>query len=155
MASEEDTPTFPDKVLRIGEDIVYFAATLVLFAGAVFLVGKAIYDLATGFDDGISETAKSVLDTLLLVFVFVELQAAVRVTMTERALVAEPFLLVGIIASIKEIIVTSIDLSEQAGSEEFSDLVLKVGALTGLLLVLALSSWLLRRKEREPAENEG
>ena len=86
---------------------------------------------------------------------FVELQAAVRVTMTERALVAEPFLLVGIIASIKEIIVTSIDLSEQAGTEEFSDLILKIGALTGLLLVLAISSWLLRRKEREPAENEG
>jgi uncharacterized membrane protein (DUF373 family) len=152
---DPDAPGLADRVLRLGEDVIYFAATLVLFAGAVFLVAKAAYDLATGVDDGVSETARSILDTLLLVFVFVELQAAVRVTMTERTLVAEPFLLVGIIASIKEIIVTSIDLSERAGSEEFADLVLKIGALTGLLLVLAIASYLLRRKEREPAENEG
>jgi uncharacterized membrane protein (DUF373 family) len=142
-----------DRVLGLSEDVVYLFACLVLFAGAVALLVKSVHDLATGLDEGTTATAKSLLDTLLLVFVFVELQAAVRVTMTERALVAEPFLLVGIIASIKEIVVTSIDLSDAAGTDEFADLVTKVGVLTGLLLVLAVSSFLLRRKEREPAEH--
>lgn len=142
----------PDRAFRYAEDAVYALACIVLFAGSLALLVKAVYDLATGLDDGVTATAKSVLNSLLLVFVFVELLGAVRVTMTERSLVAEPFLLVGIIASIKEIVVTSIDLGEQAGTPEFDDLVLKVGLLTALLLVLALSSFLLRRKEREPPE---
>lgn len=141
-----------DRALRLGEDAVYGLACLVLLAGAVALLAKSVYDLATGIDDGVTAITKSVLDTLLLLFVYVELFAAVRVTMTERTLVAEPFLLVGIIASIKEIVVTSIDLSEKAGTREFDDLVQKVGVLTVLLLVLAASSFLLRRKEREPSE---
>lgn len=142
----------PDKVLRLAEDIVYALACVVLFAGSLALSAQAAYELATGLDEGVVTTTKAVLDTLLLVFVFVELLSAVRVTMTERSLVAEPFLLVGIIASIKEIVVTSIDLSEKAGTPEFDDLVRKVAMLTGLLLVLAISSYLLRRKEREPPE---
>ena len=145
----------PERLLSIAEDVVYGLACLVLLAGSFALLAKATYDLATGLDDGVTEAAKSVLDTLLLVFVFVELLSAVRLTMTERTLVAEPFLLVGVIATIKEIIVTSIDLSEKAGTPEFDDLLMKVGVLTALLLVLALSSFLLRRKEREPPENTG
>jgi uncharacterized membrane protein (DUF373 family) len=144
-----------DRGLRLAEDVVYVLACLILFAGAVVLLFKAAYDLANGTEGDVTRTARSVLDTLLLVFVFVELLAAVRVTMTERALVAEPFLLVGIIASIKEIVVTSINLKEQAGTPEFDDLVTKVMALTALLLVLAISSYLMRRKEREPAETSG
>ena len=144
----------PDRALRLAEDVVYALACLVLLAGAVALLAKAAYDLATGIDDGVAPVAKSVLDTLLLVFVFVELLSAVRATMTERKLVAEPFLLVGIIATIKEIVVTSIDLSEKAGSREFDDPLQKVGVLSVLLLILAASSFLLRRKEREPDEGD-
>ena len=116
------------------------------------LLAKATYDLATGLDDGVIHTTRGVLDTLLLLFVFLELLAAIRATMKERTLVAEPFILVGIIATIKEVVVSSIDTGEAIGTPEFDDLIRQVAVLAGLLLVLAVSSFLLRRKEREPAE---
>ena len=64
------------------------------------------------FDDFTSAPIVEVLDTLLLVFIVVELLSAVRSTMSERVLIAEPFLIVGIIASIKEIVVLSVKAAE-------------------------------------------
>ena len=141
-----------DRVLSLAEDVVYGLAGIVLLAGSVALLVKAAYDLATGLDDGVVATSRGVLDTLLLVFVFLELLAAIRATMKERRLVAEPFILVGVIATIKEVVVSSIDAGEAIGHPEFDDLIQKLGVLSVLLLVLAVASYLLRRKEREPDE---
>ena len=58
-----------------------------------------------------------VLDTLLLVFIIVELLSAVRRTLSQRELIAEPFLIVGIIASIKEIVVLSVKAAETSVKE--------------------------------------
>jgi hypothetical protein len=67
--------------------------------------------------------------------------------------VAEPFLLVGIIASIKEIVVLSVKAAEQVGKgATFDDQVMVIGVLGVLVLLLGLSAWLLRLKEREPDE---
>ena len=62
-----------------------------------------------------SDPIVEVLDTLLLVFIVVELLSAVRTTLAERQLLAEPFLIVGIIASIKEIVVLSVKAAEEIG----------------------------------------
>ncbi|MDP9434669.1 MAG: phosphate-starvation-inducible PsiE family protein [Actinomycetota bacterium] len=42
-----------------------------------------------------------VLDALLLVFIFVELLYAVRTTLKERQIVAEPFLIAGILTAMR------------------------------------------------------
>jgi uncharacterized membrane protein (DUF373 family) len=91
------------------------------------------------------------LDTLLLVFVLIELLSAVRVTLTEHKLLAEPFLLVGVIATIKELVVTANEARDKTG-EAFDEAAIEIGVLSGLLLVLAVALFLLRRKEREPEE---
>jgi uncharacterized membrane protein (DUF373 family) len=118
----------------------------------VALLVKAGYDLATGIDeDGVTDTASSMLDTLLLVFVLVELLSAVRATFTEHRLLAEPFLLVGVIATIKELVVTGNEARDKTG-EAFEEAVIEIGVLAALLLILAVALFLLRRKEREPEE---
>lgn len=146
-----------DKALRVVEDAIYALACLVLVAGAIALLVKAGWDLFEGLtgEDGVTETAKSVLDTLLLVFILVELLGAVRESLTQRRLVAEPFLLVGVIATIKEIVVTSVDAGETVGRPEFDDVMIEIGVLGGMLLALAIALFLLRLKEREPEEVEG
>ncbi|MDP9466568.1 MAG: phosphate-starvation-inducible PsiE family protein [Actinomycetota bacterium] len=48
------------------------------------------------------------LDAILLVFIFVELLYAVRITLKERQIVAEPFLIAGILVCIKEIVVLAV-----------------------------------------------
>lgn len=49
------------------------------------------------------------LDGLLLIFIFVELLYAVRTSLRSHEIVAEPFLIVGILACIKEIVVLSVE----------------------------------------------
>ena len=98
--------------------------------------------------------AAEVLDLLLLVFIIVELLFAVRTTLAERELIAEPFLLVGIIASIKEIVVLSVKAPDLVGTDEMPDTLWLMGVLTVTIVVLAVSSLLLRRKEREPSEGD-
>ena len=74
--------------------------------------GKTTWGLVTDFSE---QSILDLLDVLLLVFIVVELLFAVRSTVEERELLAEPFLLVGIIASIKEIVVLSVEAAKEVG----------------------------------------
>ncbi len=138
------------------EQLIYGIAAVVLVAGALALLVDAVVSFFDSVGDDVVAAATDLLGILLLVFVFVELLGAVRVTMRERKLVAEPFLLVGIIASIKEIVVVAgAENPEEEGWQEFGQAMIEVGALALVILVLAISSLLLRRREREPAEESG
>jgi len=138
-----------DVVIGRGEDILYALVSLLLVVGALIVLVQAGYSLATETGDGAGKAIEHALDSLLVVFILIELLGAVRATIVQRHLVAEPFLLVGIIASIKEIVVTAVFAEEGA---DVGDTMLQVGVLGGVVLGLSLASLLLRRKEREPSE---
>jgi uncharacterized membrane protein (DUF373 family) len=145
-----------DRALNIGEDIVYTLAGVLLLGGAVLVLVAVGYHLVKDLHEGTEGAVTTALDGLLLVFILLELLAAVRATMTEHKLVAEPFLVAGIIAAIKEIIVVALAAQEVAGkdSQAFDDAMVQVGVLGGIVLLLALATYLVRRKEREPEEQE-
>jgi hypothetical protein len=68
---------------------------------------------------------------------------------------AEPFLLVGIIASIKEIVVVAgAERPKDEGFETFRNGMIEVGVLSGVVLVLAVAALLLRMREDKPAEED-
>ena len=81
------------------------------------LAGKTAWGLVSDFSE---QPILDLLDILLLVFIVVELLFAVRSTVEKRELLAEPFLLVGIIASIKEIVVLSVEAAEGGGQRRAS-----------------------------------
>jgi uncharacterized membrane protein (DUF373 family) len=160
---EEGSSDERPRYVRIGnglllftEDAIYVGIAAVLSVGAGALLVSAVRQL-TGLGDGsTNEVVLEVLDTLLLVFIVVELLFAVRTILGKREVVAEPFLIVGIIASIKEIIVLSVEAAGYVGNEDkFTQAIIEVGVLGGLVLVLAASAILLRAKEREPQEGKG
>lgn len=142
-------------LLGISEDAVYvgIAALLAVSAGALLVAAASDLSRLTDADTG--EVVLEVLDRLLLVFIVVELLFAVRVILSKREIIAEPFLVVGIIASIKEIIVLSVEAADFVGQrEKFTHSMIEVGVLGGLVLLLAVAALLLRAKEREPEEGE-
>lgn len=157
-----DKPDVPPLVrlgnrgLEAAEGVVYLgiAVFLVVLAFGAFVI--AARQVPTLFSaDGAAQAALEVLDTLLLVFIVVELLFAVRITIAKRELIAEPFLLVGIIASIKEIVVLSVKAADEIGKgTSFSDAMWEVGVLGVLVLLLGITAWLLRLKEREPGEGD-
>ena len=143
------------RALEVAENLVYggIAVFLVLSAFVLLVVaGKTSLALVSDFSE---KPVLEVLDILLLVFIVVELLFAVRTTVEKRELVAEPFLLVGIIASIKEIVVLSVEAASALGKgAEFDDRIVEIGLLGVLVVLLGVTSFLLRRKEREPDEGE-
>jgi uncharacterized membrane protein (DUF373 family) len=147
---------------RLGTRLLEIAENVVYAGIAVFLVGTALVCLALAgkttwglFSDFSEQPILDLLDILLLVFIVVELLFAVRTTVEKRELLAEPFLLVGIIASIKEIVVLSVESAKEVGNgAEFTDRIIEIAVLGVLVLLLGLTSFLLRRKEREPEEGE-
>jgi uncharacterized membrane protein (DUF373 family) len=141
-----------DRGLRMAEDVIYFLAALLLIACALMVLGKAAYDLSKVAEKGIKDVVTTVLDTLLLGFILVELLGAVKATMKERKLIAEPFLVVGIIASIKEIILIGSEVDFTRQEAQFENAMIQIGILGALVVALSLATLLLRRKEREPKE---
>ena len=152
----------PPGFSRIGTRALEIAENLIYGGIAIFLVGSAFVLLAVAgktswavVSDFSQKPLLEVLDILLLVFIVVELLFAVRTTVERRELVAEPFLLVGIIASIKEIVVLSVEAASALGKgPEFDDRIVEIGLLGVLVVLLGITSFLLRRKEREPDEGD-
>jgi uncharacterized membrane protein (DUF373 family) len=150
---ETEELRFGGKLLHWAEDGINVGIAALLIAGGVVLLAEAAYIGITGARDDVVLAMTDMLDTILLVFIFAELLYAVRTVITERTIIAEPFLLVGIIASIKEILVLAIKAAELLDSgPEFARAVTQIGVLGGLVLLLSVATWILRRKEREPEE---
>lgn len=151
---EADHETFLTRAtntgLRLAEDVLYALVSVVLVAGAAVVLVDAVHSLFTETADDVRKAIEHTLDSLLIVFIMVELLSAVRATIQERRLVAEPFLLVGIIASIKEIVVIGAFAKE--GSEKVGDSMLQIGVLGAVVVGLSIATLLVRRKEREPTE---
>jgi len=161
MTSSEDKQdervSWGNRLLVKVEDVIYVSIAVLLACGAAVLVVRSAIALVEGTIDGDKSSLVDVLDTLLLVFIFVELLYAVRTTLKERQIVAEPFLIAGILASIKEIIVLSVAAAEDyiGKGPEFARAMVEIGVLAGVVVALAVTAVLLRRKEKEPEENSG
>ena len=142
-------------LLAITEDAIYVGIAVLLTVSAGALLISAANGLTGLVDTAASEVVLLVLDQLLLVFIVVELLFAVRVILGKREVVAEPFLVVGIIASIKEIIVLSVEAADYVGKDaKFIHAIVEVGVLGVLVVVLAGAALMLRAKEREPQEGD-
>ena len=146
---EPATVRLINRAMHVAEDVLYALVALVLVALALVVLIDAGFTVAEEAPNDVTSAVDSTLSSLLIVFILVELLGAVRATIKERRLIAEPFLLVGMIASIKEIIV----VGGLAGKDmTVEDAMLKIGVLGAVILALSLAAYLLRRKEREPDE---
>lgn len=156
MADREPIADPADRVLRIAENIVYSFAGVLLAGGAVVVLAAVAWHLINDVGKGVEDGVTTALDGLLLVFILLELLAGVRATMKEKKLVAEPFLIVGIIASIKEIVLLTLESKDvyETDSPAFDNAMIEIGVLACVIILLSLASFVVRRKEREPEEEE-
>ena len=88
------------------------------------------------------------LDRVLLVVMLVELLYTVQVSFREHALVPEPFLIVGLIAATRRILVVTAEFAKlaQEGGTVFLYAMLELGLLTVMVLVFVTALVLLRKR---------
>ncbi len=147
---EEDRQRLADRVLGKLEDAVYWGIALVLIIGSVALLIAQFNTMLRLREAPAKTVMLEILDGLLLIFIFVELLYAVRACLRSHEIVAEPFLIVGILAGIKEIVVLSVEaatLLEKGPA--FSRAVVEIGVLAGVVLALALAAFVLRERRRD------
>jgi uncharacterized membrane protein (DUF373 family) len=145
-------------ILDAFERIAYLAIALALSVPIAMLVVSAAMRMLEVSEVGALETALAVLDRLLLAFIFVELIDTIRITITERGVfIAEPFLLVALIAVVRRILLLTAGLEQVESTEEFQKMLTELGVMTGLIIVLTISLYFTRRmrlseKKRESSE---
>jgi hypothetical protein len=132
------------------EDVVYIGLGLLLAASAlVLLVAAAIrfgQSLLTG---EFAASSIDLLDRLLLILMIVELLYTVQVSFREHALVPEPFLIVGLIAATRRILVVTAEFATTIGEKGegvFRNAMIELGLLTLLVVAMVFSLVLLRRR---------
>ena len=141
------------------EDGLYVLIAAALAIGGVILFGYEVYDFAAHITEGdLSKHILSLLDGLLLVFIITEIIHTIRAVIDEKVLVSEPFLVVGIVAAIRRLIVVGAEAKDLMGKPEFGDAMLEIGVLTGAVVFLGLTIFMLRHTEHSeprPAHEPG
>ena len=120
------------------------AALLALVVVGVRLTEGLVHD---GLD---ARLIVVVVDHLLLVLVLVEILHTVRQSIEARELKAEPFLIVGLIATVRRILLVTLEssdagMSPNRAAENFGHNMIELGVLAGLTAVLVASIFVARR----------
>lgn len=132
------------------EDVVYVGLALLLAATAVALLAQGAVEFVTQLVGGtLAGHVVDLLDRILLILLIVEILLTVQVSFREHALVPEPFLIVGLIAVTRRILVLTAEFEKLVERPDvtFRNAMLELGILTVMVLVLVVSLVLLRKRD--------
>lgn len=140
------------ELIERAEDAIYILVAILLVIAAGFLLysagSSAVMELQHS-DDPLT-IVLTVLDKGLVLFMVAELLHTVRITLRDRALAAEPFLIVGLIAGVRRVLILT---AQTEKSFTWNPQGIELAILVGLILVMALAilAW---RRSGIPAEAE-
>jgi uncharacterized membrane protein (DUF373 family) len=143
-------------LLGYGEFLIDTVVALALIVGGTLLLCVVVYDFARSLGQEPFVTAVlELLSGLLLVFIFTELITTIRVVISRRRVEVEPFLIVGIVAAVRRLIVISAEAENLLGTAEFRDLMIEIGILAATVLLLGTTVLVLRIKRTEDEPTTG
>lgn len=142
--------------LRIEISAYLILGLLLAIVGLVGTVSAMFALTKAALDVGTSLSLVVTIDRILLVLMVIEILHTVRVSFNEGALVCEPFLIVGLIASIRRVLVITLESSQvqEPGrwtpdlQGQFNSSMIELCVLGGLILAMVWSIYLLRRSNR-------
>src|SRR5258705_699021 len=132
------------------EGVVYVGlGTLLAAIALVLLVAAAVAFVRALLGETLPDHAVELLDRILLILMIVELLYTVQVSFREHALVPEPFLIVGLIAAVRRLLVLTAEFARflEKGDGAFRGAMLELGLLTGMIVALVGSLVILRQRQ--------
>lgn len=136
-------------MIRIGEDLIHYAVALVLITAA----GVVLYHTAIEFvtsSQPFAVAATTAVNNVLFAIIVIEVMRTVVAHFERGGLQLQPFLIIGIISAVREILTVGARLSLQGSVHEPSSAVvhnalLELGVNAAVVVGLALSLVLIRR----------
>jgi hypothetical protein len=149
--------TLASRVFGRVELLAYIVLGLMLALAALIGIGLAGGSLwTTVLERGDNVSLVVTIDRLLFVLMVIEILHTVRVSFRSGTLVCEPFLVVGLIASIRRVLVITLESSQASqpnrwtdeAREFFNATMMELGVLGGLIVIMVISIFLLRYTRR-------
>ena len=134
-----------ERAIAVGIAAILSLAAVLALAGAVTLA----WDAMTQWPH--IRSLFVIVDRLLFVLMVIEILHTVRASIQTHQLSSEPFLIVGMIATIRRILVVTLETSDRPESQAaaaapiFEHAMIELGMLGMLTLVLAIAIYLSRR----------
>jgi uncharacterized membrane protein (DUF373 family) len=135
----------------LAEDTLYVGLGLLLIAIAfTLLITEIVYFAQYVSTWTLADNVVFLLDRILLIIIFVEVLYTVQVSFRQHILRPEPFLVVGLIAVTRRILVLTAEMSKLAKEtqEGFYNAMIELGLLTILIIALVVCLRMLRQQDR-------
>ena len=135
----------------LAEDTLYVGLGLLLIAIAfTLLITEIVYFTQYVSTWTLAENVVFLLDRILLIIIFVEVLYTVQVSFRQHVLRPEPFLVVGLIAVTRRILVLTAEMSKLAKETQtgFYNAMIELGLLTILIIALVVCLRMLRQQDR-------
>ncbi len=143
-----------DEVWRFAENAIYFAVGLLLMVTAATVTFFAAQKFVISLNEGtLFREILHILDSLLVVLMLVEILHTVGISIRQHELSCEPFLIIGLIAAVRRILIITAEQSRlilEGNLELFESVLLELGVLSLMILIIVLSIYLLRRRGCSP-----
>lgn len=136
------------------EQLIYVALGAILVCTAILALAGAAQLLLAGVKDWTGTAAViALMDRLLFVLMLVEILYTIRASIQSGVLSGEPFLIVGLIACIRRILVISLETSDIAQAskwspergELFQASMIELGVLAFLIIVMVGAIYFVRK----------
>ncbi|MGA3296351.1 MAG: phosphate-starvation-inducible PsiE family protein [Candidatus Bathyarchaeia archaeon] len=155
MPTEKYNESLATKLLDRTESFVLTIIAIALVALAVLLLGSSIISLFNAAVSGqIRDLAIDILGSILLVMMTMEIVYTVTLSLKTHSLKAEPFLIVGIIAAIRRMLLITAQSTQMSNSEVFRDTLLELALLAVIILAMAGAIFILRQKQEKEEKSK-
>lgn len=137
------------RVFAVCEDVIYILLGVLLVAVAGLVVYLAVTSFVSALHSGDQMAGViGVIDGILLGLMVAEILYTVIISFESHSLRAEPFLIVGLIAAVRRVLLISLEATHvyKLSRDVFVSYMIEMGLLTVLILIFGVSIYLLRKQ---------
>jgi uncharacterized membrane protein (DUF373 family) len=140
----------PLKYLQVSDDVVQILLAVLLLVSAIVILGFASYHFV---ENVVTDQFKAVIELiheLLLIMILLELMSTVLTYLKEHIIPLAPFIIIGIISSLRKLLTIGAEMTLSNFSENVSDKIFQrylseLGIHTAIVLVLVIALWFVMR----------
>jgi Phosphate-starvation-inducible E family len=147
------------KLLGRSESVVLVLIGVALVIVALLLLYSSMHDLNEAVRGGpaeIEHKSVEILNIVLLVMMTMEIVYTVAISLESHTLNAEPFLIIGVIAAIRRmLVITATSTEQEIHPEQFHNMLVELALLAATVVALAAAIYILRHSAQKFGDAKG
>lgn len=136
-------------MLGVIEDVIYGILALLLVAVVILVLVAATVALWHAIEGGdLIAGVVDVIDKVLLALMVAEILYTVIISFRSHSLQAKPFIIVGLIAAVRRVLLISLEAAHVSAIESpaFTNYMIELGVLSVLILIFVISLYVFGKK---------